>query len=517
MKLEQNEQIEINEQSEQPVPQKAESEKVRSIGSIVWTVVFGLLFLIGCTLFVLGIWYNNTYGLELNELLYTLTSPLQGTGQGVIEVILRSCLPWVCVSVAVFVGVAIFLFRQGRIYRLCRRIGAGVCSLILVGALIFSALTLNLPDYLRNKNATTNIYEACYVDPRSVVISAENGEPRNLIYIYLESMETTYASKEDGGSQNGVNYIPKLTELAYQELFFTDSSEGLLGGFHSPTGAGWTMAALLSTTAGIPFSFPIEVNADAEVENLAKGAYSIGNVLADQGYRQMFLCGSDSVFGGRRSYFECHGNYEIFDLYTAREEGYIAEDYAVWWGYEDAILYEIAKDKVTEMANGDQPFNFTMLTVDTHHVDGYICNVCDTSYGEQLETVLHCADKLLTDFIDWCREQPFYENTTIVITGDHPRMDTTYVSETNYYDRTIYNCFINAAVEPQGSTTGRVFTAFDMFPTTLAAMGFSIEGDRLALGVNLFSDQQTLAERLGFQYFNQEISKQSEYYIQNFS
>ncbi len=483
----------------------------------VWTTVFGLLFLIGCTLLSLGIWYRNTYGLELNELLYTLTSPLKGTGQGTIELILHSCLPWVCLSVVAFVGVAIVISRQGRVYRLCRRIGAGVCSLVLVFALVFSSLTLNLPEYFKKRNATTTIYEECYVDPRSVVISAENGKPKNLIYIYLESMETTYASKKEGGSQNRVNFIPKLTELANQELFFTDSPDGLLGGFHSTNGTGWTMAALLSTTAGIPFAFPIGANAGSEEEKFAEGACAIGNILDEKGYRQMFLCGSDAVFGGRRSYFECHGNYEIFDLYTAREQGYIPDDYYVWWGYEDAILYEIAKDQVTEMANGDQPFNFTMLTVDTHHVDGYVCESCDTSYDERLEMVLRCADQQLVDFIDWCREQPFYENTAIVITGDHPRMDTTYVSKTSYYDRTMYNCFINPAVEPKGDTTGRVFTSFDMFPTTLAAMGFSIEGEQLALGVNLFSDLPTLAEQLGYKYFDEEISKQSEYYLIHFS
>ncbi len=502
------------------MPKKREKRRqweYRPVRIAIWTTVFGLLFIIGCSLFSLGIWYQKTYGLELNELLYTLTSPLKGTGQGTVALILRSCLPWVCLAIAVFVVVAVLISRRGQIYRLYRKIGACLCASVLVGALVFSAVTLNLPDYIRNINVTTTVYETYYVDPQSVKITAETEKPRNLIYIYLESMETTYASKEDGGAQDGVNYIPNLTELANRELSFTESPNGLLGGFHSLTGSGWTMGALLSTTAGIPFAFPIGANSGSDIEDFARGAYSIGNVLESQGYRQMFLCGSDAEFGGRRSYFECHGNYEIFDLYTAREQGYISDDYYVWWGYEDAILYEIAKDQVTEMANGDQPFNFTMLTVDAHHVDGYICSQCDTSCGEQLEAVLRCADRQLVDFIDWCREQPFYENTTIVITGDHPRMDTTYVSETNYYDRTIYNCFINAAVEPQGNTTGRVFTAFDMFPTTLAAMGFSIEGDRLALGVNLFSTVPTLAEQLGCDYLNLEICKRSEFYLTHFS
>ena len=37
----------------------------------------------------------------------------------------------------------------------------------------------------------------------------------------------------------------------------------------------------------------------------------------------------------------------------------------------------------------------------------------------------------------------------------------------------------------------------DLFQTTLAAMGTKIDGDRLGLGTNLYSDKETLAERYG--------------------
>jgi phosphoglycerol transferase len=42
----------------------------------------------------------------------------------------------------------------------------------------------------------------------------------------------------------------------------------------------------------------------------------------------------------------------------------------------------------------------------------------------------------------------------------------------------------------------------DMFPTTLAALGVEIEGDKLGIGVNLFSDKQTLAEKYGIETLN---------------
>ena len=65
------------------------------------------------------------------------------------------------------------------------------------------------------------------------------------------------------------------------------------------------------------------------------------------------------------------------------------------------------------------------------------------------------------------------------------------------YTRTVYNLFINPAVTPV-ETQNRQFSTLDMFPSTLAAMGVKIDGDRLALGTNLFSEKKTLIEEYGF-------------------
>ena len=51
-----------------------------------------------------------------------------------------------------------------------------------------------------------------------------------------------------------------------------------------------------------------------------------------------------------------------------------------------------------------------------------------------------------------------------------------------------------------------------MFPSTLAALGVKIEGDRLGLGTNLFSDKNTIPEEIGLDKFNNELQKYSSYY-----
>ncbi|NLA43040.1 LTA synthase family protein, partial [Candidatus Saccharibacteria bacterium] len=60
----------------------------------------------------------------------------------------------------------------------------------------------------------------------------------------------------------------------------------------------------------------------------------------------------------------------------------------------------------------------------------------------------------------------------------------------------------------------RQFASFDMYPTTLAALGVKISGDKLGLGVNLFADNTpTLLEQYGsVEALNDELSKSNRFY-----
>ena len=76
------------------------------------------------------------------------------------------------------------------------------------------------------------------------------------------------------------------------------------------------------------------------------------------------------------------------------------------------------------------------------------------------------------------------------------------------YERTVYTAYVNAAVQPVRAER-RDFTTFDDFPTTLAALGVDIAGNRLGLGTNLFSDVPTLSEQFGRAKEKEELEKKS--------
>ena len=523
-------------------------------GKIVFAVLFGILFLLGVTILSLSVWYSKNFGVSFKEFIYTVLSPLKGTGEGTVVQIVNAALPYVIAAAALYILICIPLFLREPIRRIVRdiklkrknrtqyqieredrikndtrrparfalqkkfrRVGAGAILLLLVFSLTFAVIVLGIPDYLLLLRQKTTIYEDHYVSPKDVKIEA-NGKPKNIIWLYMESMETAAASVEDGGIKKN-NLIPNLTALARENLFFSDQTDGKLGGFYSPVGTGWTVAALLASTSGVPFSFELGENGHNRMiyrEKFASGLTTFGDVLAEKGYRQEFLCGSDARFAGRDHYFTQHGNFKIYDLYTARKTGAIASDYFDgWWGFEDYILYDIAKSEILELAASGEPFNFTFLTVDTHHSYGHLCPNCAEQPRSRLERVLSCADRLAADFVQWFTEQDFYEDTLLVITGDHPRMDTGLADPDR--QASIYNCLINSAATPAQSTEGRVFTTMDLFPTVLTAMGFTIEGDRLGLGVNLFSELPTLSEEYGYEWLDTEIQKFSSYYLLHFS
>lgn len=387
------------------------------------------------------------------------------------------------------------------------------CCFVLLCSVVFNGHFLGIDDYLRNQLDTSTIYENYYVSPSSANITFP-AEKRNLIYIFMESMENTYSSPEYGGAEYD-NFIPEMTQLQLDNTNFSVSDT--LNGAFSLSGTTWTMGAMVAHTAGIPLNIPIDGNSMDAYSTFLPGACSIGDILASEGYEQVFLLGSDVVFGGRKLYMTQHGNYTLKDYNYAIEQGLIPPDYHVFWGYEDQKLYSFAKDELLRLSSSEQPFNLTLLTVDTHFIGGYVCDLCQNTYeDDQYANVISCASRQLSDFIAWIQEQPFYENTTIVISGDHPTMDSAYIETTLGdsaidYPRTVYTVIINPANE-YTLNYDRIYTTFDLYPTTLASLGVQIEGNRLALGTNLFSDTPTLAEELGIKQLDEELSKTSRYY-----
>lgn len=383
---------------------------------------------------------------------------------------------------------------------------------VLMMATEFFVSELDVIAYIDTVTTESDFIEEHYVDPYTVELEFPQ-KKRNLIYIFLESMESTYADVTAGGSITE-DFIPELTALAKENTSFSNTDG--IGGALSFNGTTWTAAAMVAQTCGVLVKVPLTADNYGGEDEFIPGVISIGEILEKQGYHQTLLLGSDASFAGRDSYFTQHGNYEILDINALKEAGRLPEDYEEWWGFEDRKLFAYAKEELLRLSEEEEPFNFTMLTADTHFPDGYSCPLCEDAHQEQYANVLSCSSRQVAELVDWIKEQPFYKNTTIIICGDHLTMDPEFLDEIDEnYERTIYNCIINAPIEPV-CEENRQFGTFDMFPTTLAALGVRIEGERLGLGTNLFSEEQTLTEQYGFRMLDEELQKNSVFYNTQF-
>lgn len=196
----------------------------------------------------------------------------------------------------------------------------------------------------------------------------------------MESMETTVQDKESGGRYD-INYIPELTDYVQEYISFSQN-EKFLGAAVAPN-CGWTMAGIVAETAGIPLRLYSKTSYTNNVmecyDTFLPGAVTLGDILLEEGYKNYYIQGCEKSFGGKELYLIQHGEYQIYDIDEAKRRGKIPENYVAGWGYE-----------------------------------------------EQYFNVYRCASRQAYEFIKWVKKQDFYENTTIVLAGEHCSMDAEF-------------------------------------------------------------------------------------------
>lgn len=503
-----------------------ESETPKKKAGARFIKVFSvILFTLGALFYFGTVWGKGSYGdVSADQLLINLISPAGGAEDNVYIEGIEGPVFNIMLATSVF---CLFVFSNFKIkYSLKQKTAIifndlvhRIISLVLalavfIGGAVYGYQEFNLKQLYYAYFTDSDFIEINYADPRETKITFPE-QKRNIIHIYLESMENSYLSKDLGGYME-MNLMPELTELSYEGVTFSDTSNRF-GGPLTATGTQWSVASMVNMTTGLPMKVPAEPNAYGTADSFLPGAYTFGEILRDAGYEQTVMIGSDANFGGLTYFFTNHGEYKIMDYRYAIKNGLIPEDYKVWWGYEDDKLYEFAKDEITRLYETGKPFNFTMETADTHRPGGYLSENAPTPYDDHYANAIAYSSEQTVEFVKWIQQQPFYENTTIVLIGDHLSMDTDFFEDfDSNYKRTQFNLILNAAPEVADTKSDRFvnrqYANFDMFPTILASMGVEIKGDRLGIGTNLFSDKDTIFEEYGTDKVNMELEKKSDFY-----
>lgn len=464
-----------------------------------------ILVVIPLIVLFLLMWTKEYYGnTKLDEIIFVLLTPAAGTS---VELVLDAAM-YTLIPVMLYTIIFLILHELSKKHEFINKI----FTLLIIGGLLLMCYTVfyindafKVKDYIDKRVTSNDFIENNYtkVEYDNIVFPKDKN---NLIVIYLESMESTFADKSSGGVYDK-NYITKLTKLAKENLSFSNKEEGFIGGAYTAPGLSWTMSGLVATTAGVPIKTQFE-NAN-EHKFLYPNIITLGDIMSKNGYNLSFMLGSDATFSGIEDYLYAHGNYKIYDLDYFKDNKLVKKSDLVEWGLKDRDLFEHAKTELTSLSKEDKPFYFSLMTIDTHAPKGVTYKDCKSVSNKKYINTIACADTTIMNFIDWLSEQDFYKNTTIVLTGDHISMSK--VVDYKDSERNIYNVFINAKTSPS-KQYNRLFTNIDMFPTILGSLGVKIEYDTLGLGTNLFSDKETLVESYGyFDYYN-KISYYSEFY-----
>ena len=487
---------------------------------ILLLLIFLLLIFSFFLYFSLQYLLNNWEELTVEEILYHIKSPMGGASEGLVQLfILSVLLPAVGLSALLiffyFLPEKKFPLISRTIFFAKKKMYLGFCFFI---ALLFFSLTLidawdsiSLGSYLSSQLRSSKFIEENYVDPKGIELHFPE-KKRNLIYIYMESTELTFMDKAHGGAFPD-NLLPEMTALSKEGEDFSGEGDSRNGGIALP-GATWTMGAIFAQSTGLPLKISIEQNSMDSQKAFFPSVTALQDILKEEGYTQKFLLGSVGYFGGRELYMKDHGDVKVEDFSYWKRKNKFPKDYWVNWGFEDEKLYSYAREELSNLAKEDKPFNLTLLTVDTHFPDGYVCRLCQNNYPDnQYANVYRCASRQVTDFVNWIKKQDFYENTTIVISGDHPTMDRDFCDHVpKSYQRKVYTVFLNAAAKRK-ERNKREYATFDYFPTTLAAMGVEIPGNRLGLGTDLFSGESTLTEKFGKKEEKKELEERSDFMI----
>jgi len=240
-------------------------------------------------------------------------------------------------------------------------------------------------------------------------------KPRNIVWIYGESLERTYL---DESTFPGL--MPNLNRLAGQSL----DVRGLV----SAEGGGWTIAGLVSSMCGVPLTTAQgDENSMDRMGSFLPEAVCLGDYLKQQGYTNHYLGGANGLFAGKGQFLATHGFDAVDDLAWFKQQK-IARSHFSTWGVHDDVLLDKAYDRFMKLSKAGQPFMLTTLTMDTHHPAGHLPVACkrtryQSDYGNiGLLNALKCTDGLISKLVDRIQASPYGDDTLIVIASDHLAM-----------------------------------------------------------------------------------------------
>ncbi|MGM0983170.1 MAG: sulfatase-like hydrolase/transferase [Pseudomonadota bacterium] len=338
--------------------------------------------------------------------------------------------------------------------------------------------------------------ERRYVEP--VILEAPR-DPPNLLLLYLESIERTYADRGRFGD-------------AYAHLDTLGEKAVVFEGVRQVDNTGWTMAGMIASQCGTPL-MPAGLLHDSQFEPLGHvvpGVDCLGDLLDERGYTLAYMGGASTRFAGKGVFYRDHG----FDRILGREEleprledpGYVNS-----WGLYDDTLYDFTVEEIRRLEQQDGPWGLVNLSITGHAPNGYPARECRQRQGEfdgvEILYSVECSAWLARRLVERLEEAGLLENTLVVVASDHLTMRVSAWEQLVAGERDNTFMLLGQQLEPRRLDVEA--STMDILPTVLEAMGFVIDWHRAGLGVSLLSSEPTLVEEHGLDTLNARMREET--------
>jgi phosphoglycerol transferase len=374
----------------------------------------------------------------------------------------------------------------------------------LMFAILFASFKYSAFSYIKDQIASSgeDFYATHYVAPDSVKLKENN--PKNLILIYVESLESTYQD----ANLFDTNLIESVQTAQLGGISFNKQRQ--------LPGTGWTMAGITATQCGV--SLKPKIGGGDKLKNriledmdtFLPNIKCLGDILKEHHYKNVFIGGASLKFAGKGQFFHTHG----YDETYGREEFMEMNHHKIPvnnWGIYDDDLLDFAKHKIDELASQSRPYNLTLLTLDTHQPEGHLSQTCSKRGVKEFKGIVRCTTEMIADLTNYVNEKGYSKNTTIVIMGDHlVMMNPQFRNIIKSPHRYIFNNYISPDASLKKNRDE--FVHFDHLPTILDSIGLKVAGGRLGLGLSGFYEGTLPPLKTRFDDYQQNVLRASARY-----
>lgn len=306
---------------------------------------------------------------------------------------------------------------------------------------------------------------------------------RNVMILTMESLAreyTGYLNREIPGYES---YTPFLDSLMPHTLY---AKYGYASGKRS-------VESMPSVYASIPTFGAAFNDENFRMDSYQHARYftdGLPTALREAGYDLKFYHGDEP---GAMGFYDFLHGMGVEQQFTEADFTGSKEDYALWGVYDDPFMQAMAPN----IGTLKRPFGALFFSLSNHNPFKLPKSLAGRYRKGTLPIHRTCqyADEALRRFFERIKEEPWFDRTIFVITGNH-----TSLSDRPEYDcpagrSMVPICFYAPGADLEGEIADRVVSHADIYPTLLYLLG--IKRTMYAYGRNLFDDR---AEHVALNY-----------------